>query len=162
MAEVRAAPGTENAQAAQKGLQLQRVYLKDVSFETPGVPQVFTEQWEPEISVQLGSQARALGSERDFEVELSVTVTAKKGEKVVYLAEVKQAGVFTLVGMEAAERAFLLGAYCPNVLFAYVREELSSLTSKGSFPPFLLQPVNFDALYQQTLAQREAATQPLN
>lgn len=154
MAEAQAA-APEQSQA-QKGLQLQRVYLKDVSFETPGVPQIFTEQWEPAIEVQLNSAARALGSERDFEVELTVTVTAKKDDKTIYLIEVKQAGVFTLTGMEEAERGFLLGAYCPNLLFPYVRETLSGLAAKGTFPQLLLQPINFEGLYQQSLAQRHA------
>lgn len=141
----------------QKGLQLQRIYLKDVSFETPGVPGIFTEQWEPKIDVQLNSAAHKLGaSDTDFEVELTVTVTAKKDESTVYLIEVKQAGVFTLTGMEDQERDFLLGAYCPNLLFPYVRETLSSLAAKGTFPQLLLQPINFEALYQQSQAQRQA------
>ena len=146
----------EEQTAAQKGLQLQRVYLKDVSFETPGVPQIFTEQWEPAIEVQLNSAAHALGSDQDFEVELTVTVTAKKDDKTVYLIEVKQAGVFSLVGMEEAEKGFLLGAYCPNLLFPYVRETLSGLAAKGTFPQLLLQPINFEGLYQQSLEQRQA------
>lgn len=149
----------EEQTAAQKGLQLQRVYLKDVSFETPGVPQIFTEQWEPAIEVQLNSAARALGSDQDFEVELTVTVTAKKDDKTVYLIEVKQAGVFSLVGMEEAEKGFLLGAYCPNLLFPYVRETLSGLAAKGTFPQLLLQPINFEGLYQQSLAQQQAQQQ---
>jgi preprotein translocase subunit SecB len=89
-------------------------------------------------------------------VELTVTVTAKKDDKTIYLIEVKQAGVFTLTGMEEAERGFLLGAYCPNLLFPYVRETLSGLAAKGTFPQLLLQPINFEGLYQQSLAQRHA------
>lgn len=138
----------------EKGLQLQRVYLKDVSFETPGVPEIFTEQWEPAADVQLNSQARLLNGETDFEVELTVTVTAKQEEKPVYLIEVKQAGIFSIIGMDDAERDFLLGAYCPNLLFPYVRETLSSLAAQGTFPQLLLQPINFEALYQQGQAQQ--------
>ncbi len=147
---------TQNGQDQQKGLQLQRLYLKDVSFEAPGVPQIFTEQWKPDINVQLNSSSRQLNGGNDYETELTVTVTAKNGDAVVYLVEVKQAGIFTLTGMEDAERDFLLGAYCPNLMFPYVRETLSGLAAKGTFPQMLLQPINFEALYQQKLAQQQA------
>jgi len=170
MAIEQKAPGFEQADAAQqskqKGLQLQRIYLKDVSFETPGVPAVFTEQWAPNVDVQLNSTAHALKGDTDFEVELTVTVTAKKDDANVYLIEVKYAGVFSLSGMENEEREFLLGAYCPNLLFPYVRETLSTLAAKGTFPQLLLQPINFDALFQQAkaqrLAQQEAQGQTIN
>lgn len=154
--------GATEGQQQEKGLQLQRVYLKDVSFETPGVPQVFAEQWEPEINVQLNSVTHPLGNDQQFEVELTVTVTAKKDDKSVYLIEVKQAGVFAVTGMEEQERAFVLGSYCPNLLFPYIRETISSLAAKGTFPQMLLQPINFEALYQQSVAQREAQGQTLN
>lgn len=169
MAIEQKAPGAEqanNEQGEQKGLQLQRIYLKDVSFETPGVPAVFTEQWQPNVDVQLNSTAHPLAGDTDFEVELTVTVTAKKEDKTVYLIEVKYAGVFSIKGMKEEEREFLLGAYCPNLLFPYVRETLSGLAAKGTFPQLLLQPINFEALFQQAkaqrLAQQEAKGQTLN
>jgi preprotein translocase subunit SecB len=152
----------EEQTVQQKGLQLQRIYLKDVSFETPGVPKVFTEQWEPQVEVQISSAAQSLGNENDYEVELTLTVTARKETATVYLIEVKQAGVFSLTGMAEEERGFLLGAYCPNLLFPYVRETLSGLASKGTFPQLLLQPINFEALYQQGQMQQRPKAQTLN
>lgn len=143
----------------QQVFQLQRIYLKDASFECPGAPQVFLEEWKPKVNVQLNNGARRIGETDEFEVELTVTVTAKdeKEEKTFYLAEVKQAGIFTVKGVEGEERAQLLGAYCPNLLFPYVREVVSDLVAKGSFPQMVLQPINFDALYQQQRQQQAKA-----
>ena len=140
----------------QQVFQLQRIYLKDASFECPGAPQVFLEEWKPKVNVQLNNGARRIGETDEFEVELTVTVTAKdeKEEKTFYLAEVKQAGIFTVKGVEGEERAQLLGAYCPNVLFPYLREVVSSTISHGSFPAFQLQPINFEGLFQQAKAKR--------
>jgi preprotein translocase subunit SecB len=137
----------------QRVFQIQRIYVKDVSFEAPGAPEVFLEQGQPKVNVQLGNQARRLNESGEFEVEVTVTVTAEINEKKAYIAEVKQAGIFTIKGMDA-EIEQLLGAYCPNMLFPYIREEIASLISKGSFAPFHLQPINFDALYQQAQAKR--------
>lgn len=137
----------------KRAFQVQRIYVKDVSFEVPGAPDVFTQAGQPKVNVQLGQQARRL-NDTDFEVVLEITVTAEVNEKTAYIAEVKQAGIFTISGAEKAELEQLLGAYCPNLLFPYVRESIASLTGKGSFPPFHLQPINFDALYQQSQAKR--------
>ena len=157
------------ADEQQQVFQLQRLYLKDASFECPGAPDVFLQEWKPKVNVQLNNGARRIGEGNEFEVELTVTVTAKdeKEEKTFYLVEVKQAGIFTVKGIEGEERAQLLGAYCPNMLFPYVREVGSDLVAKASFPQMVLQPINFDALYQkkvmeaQAAAQGEAAEQPI-
>ncbi|EKF75407.1 protein-transport protein SecB [Alcanivorax hongdengensis A-11-3] len=148
------------ADEQQRVFQLQRIYLKDASFECPGAPDVFLQEWKPQVNVQLNNTARRLGESNEYEVEITVTVTAKdeKEEKTFYLAEVKQAGIFTVVGIEGDERDQLLGAYCPNLLFPYVREVVSDLVAKGSFPQLLLQPINFDALYQQQKQQQSNAT----
>lgn len=145
------------AEEQKKVFQLQRVYLKDTSYECPGAPDVFLQEWKPKVNVQLNNNARRVGDTQEFEVELSVTVTAKdeKEEKTFYLVEVTQAGIFTVSGIADNERDQLLGAYCPNLLFPYVREAVSDLVSKGSFPQMVLQPINFDALYQQQLQQRQ-------
>jgi len=140
----------------KRAFQVQRIYVKDVSFEVPGAPEVFLESGQPKVSVQLGNQARKMNN-ADYEVVVEVTVTAEVNEKTAYIAEVKQAGVFTIKGAEQAEIDQLLGAYCPNLLFPYIREAIASLTGKGSFPPFHLQPINFDALYQQSQAKRAEA-----
>lgn len=146
------------AEQEQKVFQLQRVYLKDASFECPGAPEVFTQEWKPDVNVQLNNAARHIGQGDEYEVEITVTVTAKSedGNGTFYLVEVKQAGIFTLSNIDGEERDQLLGAYCPNLLFPYAREVVSDLVAKGSFPQMVLQPLNFEALYQQ---QREQQAQ---
>tara|TARA_Y100001937_G_C6961780_1_gene259212 strand:- start:36 stop:503 length:468 start_codon:yes stop_codon:yes gene_type:complete len=146
------------AEEEKKTFQLQRVYLKDASFECPGAPDIFLQEWKPKMNVQLNNAARRIGEGNEYEVEVTVTVTAKSEDeqKTFYLAEVKQAGIFTLVGIDGEERDQLLGAYCPNVLFPYVREVVSDLVSKGSFPQMILQPLNFEGLYQQQRQQQQA------
>ncbi|MDF1779723.1 MAG: protein-export chaperone SecB [Alcanivoracaceae bacterium] len=134
--------------------QVQRIYVKDISFEVPGAPEVFLEQGQPKVNVQLANQARRVGEGDEYEVEVTVTVTSEVNEKSVYIAEVKQAGMFTISGASDQEKEQLLGAYCPNLLFPYIREAIASLVGKGSFTPFHLQPINFDALFQQAQAKR--------
>ena len=141
----------ESAQP-EKQFAIQRIYIKDVSFETPHSPHIFTEQWEPKIEFNLSSNAQPL-QEHLFEVVLTVTVTVKLGEKTAYLIEASQAGIFTIVGMSDQEMGPMLGSFCPNILFPYIREAISELVAKGGFPPMLLAPVNFDALYAQHLQQ---------
>jgi len=142
--------------APKREFALQRIYIKDVSFETPNVPGVFQQEWKPETKVNLNTEVKTLGN-AVYEVCLSVTVTTQLGEQTAYLAEVKQAGVFTIDGFPEQEMGPLLGSFCPNQLFPYVREVLSDLIMKGSFPQLVLQPVNFDALYMQH--QQELAKQ---
>lgn len=133
---------------------IQRIYTKDISFETPNSPEIFTEKWEPQVNVDLHSSGTRLG-EGLYEVTLSLTVTAKLADKTAYLAEVKQAGVFTLNGFAEQELGAMLHSFCPNILFPYAREVISDLVSKGSFPQLLLAPINFDALYDQHLQQQQ-------
>ncbi len=130
--------------------ELQKIYIKDVSFESPQSPKVFSDDvsWSPEISMDLNSESKAI-SENIYEVILRVTVTSKFEDKTVFLVEVKYAGIFTIANMEEAQLKGMLGSYCPNLLFPYVRETVSDLISKGGFPQLLLTPVNFDALYAQ-------------
>ncbi len=150
---------TETKQdAPNREFALQRVYVKDVSFETPKTPGIFQQEWKPDTKVNLNTEVQTLG-EGVYEVCLTVTVTTTLGEDTAYLAEAKQAGIFTINGFNDQERGPLLGAYCPSQLFPYVREVLSDLIMKGSFPQMVLQPVNFDALYaqhQQQVAKQQA------
>ena len=133
----------------QKNFAIQKIYLKDVSFESPHSPAVFSEEeWQPEINVQLNSETKKLGDDV-FDVALSITVTAKHEDKTAFLVEVQQAGVFTMQGFEGEELSAMAGSYCPNILFPYAREAISDLVAKGGFPQLLLAPVNFDALYAQ-------------
>lgn len=138
---------------------IQKIYLKDVSFESPNSPLVFTDgDWKPEINVQINSGHTALGADV-HEVVLSITVTAKKNEKTAFLAEIKQAGIFAISGFAQENLAGMLGAYCPEVLFPFAREAIAELVGKGGFPQLLLAPVNFNALYTQHIQQQSAALQ---
>jgi preprotein translocase subunit SecB len=146
-------------QAPQRQFAIQRVYVKDVSFESPSVPGIFAQEWRPEVNLNIGTASRAVGANQ-YEVTLTATVTVKSGEQTAFLVEVKQAGIFALAGFEEAELGPVLGSYCPNVLFPYLREAVSDLVSRGSFPQFLMVPVNFDSLYAQHLRQQQAGPAP--
>jgi preprotein translocase subunit SecB len=148
----------ENQQAADHQFAIQKIFLKDVSFESPNSPAVFGEDanaWKPEISVQINSANQNVGQDL-YEVVLTVTVTAKQNDKTAYLVEVKQAGLFSMVGFNEESIAGMLAAYCPETLFPFAREAVSSLVTKGGFPMFMLAPVNFNALYTQHLQQKQA------
>jgi preprotein translocase subunit SecB len=150
--------GQTPPQQAQAQLNLQRIYLKDVSFEAPGAPQIFQQQGQPNVELNLSQRVAQIATDT-FEVVLSVTATCKVEDKTAYLAEVHQAGVFGLSGFDAAAREAVLSTYCPNVLFPYVRQTVSDLVQNGGFPPFFLQPINFDALYAEQVRRRgEAAS----
>lgn len=135
---------------------LQKIYLKDISFETPNSPESFTHKWEPDINIELNTSGKQLAQDV-HEVVLGVTVTAKLADKVAYLVEVHQAGIFGISGYSDQDKDLMLGAYCPNILFPYVRETVSDLVNRGGFPQILLQPVNFEAIYQEHLKQRSQA-----
>lgn len=134
---------------------IQRVYLKDSSFEAPNSPQVFTKQWQPEVNLDMNTATQQL-DEGVFEVVLTLTVTAKNDGDNAFLVEVQQAGIFTIAGLGEAELHHTLGAFCPSILFPYAREAVDALVNKGSFPSLMLAPVNFDALYAQQMQQRAA------
>lgn len=145
-----AAAGNEN----QPQFALQRIYVKDLSFESPNSPDVFQEQWKPQVSLDLNTSHSKL-SDNQFEVVLSLTVTAKVGEKVAYIVEIQQGGVFMVQGIEGPQLGQILGAYCPNILFPYAREAIDGVVNKGSFPALMLAPVNFDAIYAQALKRQQ-------
>ncbi|WP_017348832.1 protein-export chaperone SecB [Pantoea sp. A4] len=136
--------------------QIQRVYTKDISFEAPNAPQVFQKEWEPEVKLDLDTASSQLADDV-FEVVLRVTVTASVGEDTAFLCEVQQAGIFSITGIEGNQMAHCLGAYCPNILFPYARECITSLVSRGTFPQLNLAPVNFDALFMNYLQQQQGA-----
>lgn len=136
---------------------IQKIYLKDVSFESPNSPQAFTEgEWQPKINVQINSSNSVIAQDT-YEVVLDITVTADQNEKTAFLVEVKQAGIFTIAGFPEENLGGMIGAFCPESLFPYARESVSELISKGGFPPLYLAPVNFNALYAQQLQQNQAA-----
>jgi preprotein translocase subunit SecB len=128
---------------------IHRIFSKDISFEAPGVPETFKEKWEPTVDLNLDNSHKHL-EEDLYDVTLKVTVTAKMKDKTIFIAEVKQAGIFLIKDFEAMPKEELLGSFCPNVLFPYAREVVSDLINRGGFPPLYLAPINFDAIYQQT------------
>lgn len=152
MAENQQAAGNENQNQLQ--FALQRIYVKDLSFESPNSPLVFQEQWKPQVNLDLNTAHNKL-SDNQYEVVLSLTVTAKVGEKVAYIVEIQQAGVFLVAGIEGAQLGQMLGAYCPNILFPYAREAIDATVNRGSFPALMLAPVNFDAIYAQALKRKQ-------
>jgi preprotein translocase subunit SecB len=150
---------SNGASTAGPQLSLQKVYVKDASFEVPSAPQIFQEQGQPQIQLNLSQQVGSL-ADNVYEVVLTVTVTCKLAEKTAYLAEVQQAGVFGLVGFDNPNRDAVLATYCPNVLFPYVRQAVSDMIQNGGFPPFLMQPINFEALYAEQQRRRADGTAP--
>lgn len=140
-------------------VSLQKIYLRDASVEVPDGPLVFTREWRPQIDVDLDTRVQEAGEDRHH-VAVTVTVTARIDEQVAYIVEVQQAGVFRVSGFEnGEERRRVLGVYCPDALFPYVREAISELVQRAGFPPFLLQPINFDALYRRRWEERQAASE---
>jgi preprotein translocase subunit SecB len=150
------------AAAPQEGPQftIQRIYTKDVSFETPNSPAIFQKEWTPEVKLDMDTRSNKL-DEGIFEVVLALTVTASIGEETAFLCEIQQAGIFQIAELEELQLAHMLGAFCPNILFPYAREAVAGLVNKGTFPQLNLAPVNFDALFAQYMQQRAAqAEQP--
>ncbi len=164
MSEEKQAGEQPDQQGTEQKFAIQRIYVKDISFETPNSPVAFTEKWEPNLNVELNSQANKL-NEGLFEVVLNVTVTAKLGEKIAYLVEAQQAGIFELSGFDEQQMGHMIHSFCPKVLFPYAREVVGDMVNRGSFPQLNLAPVNFDALYaqhQQKQQNADAAEQPLH
>jgi preprotein translocase subunit SecB len=134
---------------------IEKIYLKDLSVEVPNAPEVFLETEAPTMEVNINSAARTV-QDGMFEVVLSVTITARIKEKTVFLVEVAQAGVFQIRNVPQQDMAPLLGIACPNTLFPYVRETISTVTSRAGFQPVLLAPMSFETIYQQQLQQLQA------
>lgn len=135
-----------------QGILLQKIYLADASLEVPSGPEVFEQEWEPEIDVQIHNAVEEF-SQGLNRVSLGVTLTARIGEEVAYLVEVQQCGLFAIQGYDEQTTHAILGSYCPSVLFPYAREAISDLIQRGGFPQLLLQPMDFQALYQQHMEQ---------
>lgn len=155
-----ATSGATDAAEAGASFTVEKIYVKDLSLEVPGAPAVFNEQAQPQLQMNLNQQVTRL-NDAAFEVVLGITLTCTADDKPLYLAEVKQAGVFGLAGFDAATLDAMLGTHCPNVLYPYARQLISDLIQAGGFPPFLLQPINFDALYAEGLRQRAQQAQQL-
>lgn len=152
-------PQAVNPQAAPTGqFQIQKLYTKDVSFEIPNAPAVFQEAGQAEVKLNLSQRVNELDA-NNHEVVLTVTVTATVGEKTAYLAEVAQAGIFLVAGLNDQTKHAVINTLCPNTLFPYARNAISNLVADGGFPPLMLQPINFEQLYAQRMQQAAAAGQ---
>ncbi len=138
--------------------EINRIYIKDLSSEAPGTPGIFTENWEPTINLNLGNNSTLIDEEQGiYDIVLSLTVSATIGEKTAYMIEIEQAGIFTIAGFDEAQLSYVIGALVPNILFPYARETISSLSQKAGFPPILLNPIDFNVVYQQHIQQSQAA-----
>ncbi|MBE8215270.1 MAG: protein-export chaperone SecB [Endozoicomonadaceae bacterium] len=137
-------------QDKQPQFAIQRVYVKDLSFESPKVPQIFKTEWNPEVKLDLSAAHTELKDEEGlYEVVLSITVTVTSKKTTAFIAEIKQAGIFTIKNIPVEHMQQTLSAFCPNILFPYARETIDNMIIRGSFPPIMLAPVNFDALLEQ-------------
>ena len=149
-------------EAAQENTQpvfnMDKIYVKDISLEIPNAPHIFLERENPQIEVQLHTSASTI-DEGVHEVSVTATVTAKIGEKVMFLIEATQAGIFTLRNLPEAEMEPVLAVMCPNILFPYLREVVSDVSVRAGFAPVMLNPINFDVLYQQQKQQQAEAAQ---
>ncbi|ACR11656.1 protein-export chaperone SecB [Teredinibacter turnerae] len=145
----------QQADANQNRFGIKRIYMKDMSFETPMGVQAFQVQWQPKVNQDLNTQVNKL-DENHYEVVLKLTITVKMNDdKTAFLAEVHQAGLFEVAGLEAPQLQRLLSSACPEILFPYAREALDSLATRGGFPPLQLPPINFDALFSQAMNQAQ-------
>jgi preprotein translocase subunit SecB len=133
--------------------EIQRIYTKDVSFESPNTPHTFVEEWKPEVQLNLETKSNRV-QDNLHEVVLSITATVTSNKKTAFLIEVQQAGVFMINGFPNDQLHQMLGSFCPNILFPYAREVVSDMVVRGGFPQLILAPVNFDALYTQHLEQQ--------
>jgi preprotein translocase subunit SecB len=133
---------------------IQRIYVKDLSYEAPNVPHIFRDNWAPRVEIDLQSKSDIL-EDGIYEVVLSVTSTVKLNEKMAFLAEVHQAGIFTIRNFPDDQLDHLLGSFCPSVIFPYARESITDLVTRGGFPQLYIAPINFDAIYQQKLAKQK-------
>ncbi|MEE4661209.1 MAG: protein-export chaperone SecB [Halieaceae bacterium] len=145
---------------AQQQFALQRVYLKDLSFESPATPGIFRQEYKPQVNVDLRTRSSKI-QEDNYEIVLTITVTAKMGEQTVFLIEVQQAGIFLVSGIEGEELRQVLAIFCPNMLFPYARETIDNIATRGTFPALMLAQVNFEGLYAQAVqqAQQKAAAE---
>lgn len=140
----------------QPVFSIEKIYVKDMSLEVPGAPQVFLQPETPQIEVQLAQGVIQI-EDGLYEVAVTVTVTAKAGERTMFLAEAVQAGIFQIRNVPQTDLEPIIATVCPNILFPYVRETISDVINRAGFPPVLLAPVNFDGIYQQRLAEQQGS-----
>jgi preprotein translocase subunit SecB len=144
----------------QPVFSIDKIYVKDLSLEVPNAPEVFMDPAQPQLEVQLSSSGERIGTNELYEVVVTLTVTAKAGDKTIFLVEAAQAGIFTISGVPAADMDPVLGIACPNILFPYARETVASIINRAGFPAVNLAPVNFEAIYSQRLQEQQAKAGP--
>ncbi|MDP8033227.1 protein-export chaperone SecB [Pasteurella atlantica] len=161
MSEENQVAAEEQQEEQQFDLQIQRIYVKDVSFEAPNLPTIFQQEWEPDLGFELDTETRELAEDiYEVTLHLNIKTTMKESKDVAFICEVKQAGVFSIQGIEGVQLAHCLAAHCPNMLYPYARELVASLVNRGTFPALNLAPVNFDALFMDYLeSQQEEETE---
>lgn len=155
MTEEQTTEAAAEEQPQQAQFQLQKLYMKDVSFELPNAPQIFQDDGQVEIKMNLAQRVEKL-ADGVQEVVLTVTVTANLGEKTAYLAEVQQAGIFAISGLNEQAAHAAVNTLCPHTLFPYARRAITDLVADGGFPPLVLQPINFDQIYAQRMQEAQA------
>ena len=145
----------ENNSDDSRAIGITKIYVKDYSFESPRAPDVFrTTEWKPQTDLNIRSGHTAVEGEDDLhEVVLTITVDAKEGDSTLFLVEIQQAGLFQISGYSEEEFNAIVGSFCPNILFPYAREAIATTVQRGGFPEFVLQPINFDALYMKSREQ---------
>lgn len=160
MSEENQVAAEEQTEEKAFDLQIQRIYVKDISFEAPNLPTIFQQEWDPELGFELDTETKEL-AENLYEVTLHINVqtTMKESKDVAFICEVKQAGVFIIQGLEGVQLAHCLAAHCPSILYPYARELISSLVNRGTFPALNLAPVNFDALFMEYLESQQSEEQ---
>ena len=149
----------QDQQAQQPSFQIEKIYVKDLSLEIPAAPQAFLQQAQPQLEVQLNTAASGF-AESYYEVVVTATITARAAERTLFLVEATQAGIFSVRNVPQADLEPLLGVACPTIIFPYLRETISDLVVRGGFPPVLLAPVSFEALYMQRLQQSQQSSAP--
>lgn len=147
-------PENVNVNQPQHEFSIQRIYIKDLSFESPNSPDIFQTEWNPQVDLNLRTDSKKI-ADNVYEVILHITTTVKLKDQTAFLVEIKQAGIFVIKGFSDEELKPMLGSFCPNILFPYGREVISETISRGSFPPLYLAPINFDAFYQEQLKQEK-------
>ena len=147
------------SETQQATFQIEKIYVKDMSLELPNAPQVFAQAAQPQVEVQISSEAGQF-AEGVYEVSVSATVTAKAGDRTLFLAEAVQAGIFSVRNVPEEEMQPLLAIGCPNILFPYLRETISDIITRGGFPPVLLSPVSFEQIYLQRMQEQQGAAGP--
>lgn len=157
-------PSGDNLSTSEQSphFEIQRIYIKDLSFEAPNSPHTFSQTWKPEVQLNLETKSSRL-QDNQHEVILTITANVTSNTKSAFLVEVHQAGIFDISGLSPEQLHHTLGSFCPNILFPYAREAISDVVVRGGFPQLLLAPVNFDALYNQHIEEQKknAAQQPI-